>query len=642
MSNLTEEQRQHIIALLDRDENLPTEFKTLLFPLERQEYELVYAGKEREEDIISETMAVPLQPIRTFGGNGVDWHNMLIFGDNLQAMKTLLQMKERGQLVNADGISGIKLIYIDPPFATKREFQGSQEERAYQDKIAGAEFVEFLRKRLMFMKNLLSDDGSIYVHLDWRKCHYIKVVLDELFGENNFRNEVIWHYRRWSAGSDQFQRQHEVLLLYSKGQNPVFNVMYEPYTEGTLRRWKGIKRKTSINESGKLIQVEDTEGHQGANMGDVWPISIINANANERTGFPTQKPEELLDRVIKASSMPGDLVADFFCGSGTTVAMAEKLGRKWIGVDCSKLAIYTTQKRLLHLKSDIGNKGKALKPKSFTLYNAGLYDFAQLRNMPWDGWRSYALNLFECKDALHKISGIELDGFRGNDDVLVFNHLLGGGVVLDYGFIDELHSKLRNKGGARFFIIAPAASVNFLEDYVEKGRTRYYILRIPYSIINELHRRDFTALVQPVDETEVNATVEAVGFDFVRQPKVECSYSIRKPKGELFKNAVVKIKTFQSRAMAKGASQKENLETLSMVLVDYDYPHDAARKGKESPPPFEVDDAFYASGIQAAGWEVRLPIELLGKSVMLVYVDIYGNEYTEIKTSSDFGGANHA
>ena len=642
MSNLTEEQRQHIIALLDRDENLPTEFKTLLFPLERQEYELVYAGKEREEDIISETMAVPLQPIRTFGGNGVDWHNMLIFGDNLQAMKTLLQMKERGQLVNADGISGIKLIYIDPPFATKREFQGSQEERAYQDKIAGAEFVEFLRKRLMFMKNLLSDDGSIYVHLDWRKCHYIKVVLDELFGENNFRNEVIWHYRRWSAGSDQFQRQHEVLLLYSKGQNPVFNVMYEPYTEGTLRRWKGIKRKTSINESGKLIQVEDTEGHQGANMGDVWPISIINANANERTGFPTQKPEELLDRVIKASSMPGDLVADFFCGSGTTVAMAEKLGRKWIGVDCSKLAIYTTQKRLLHLKSDIGNKGKALKPKSFTLYNAGLYDFAQLRNMPWDGWRSYALNLFECKDALHKISGIELDGFRGNDDVLVFNHRLGGGVVLDYGFIDELHSKLRNKVGARFFIIAPAASVNFLEDYVEKGRTRYYILRIPYSIINELHRRDFTALVQPVDETEVNATVEAVGFDFVRQPKVECSYSIRKPKGELFKNAVVKIKTFQSRAMAKGASQKENLETLSMVLVDYDYPHDAARKGKESPPPFEVDDAFYASGIQAAGWEVRLPIELLGKSVMLVYVDIYGNEYTEIKTSSDFGGANHA
>jgi len=235
-----------------------------------------------------------------------------------------------------------------------------------------------------------------------------------------------------------------------------------------------------------------------------------------------------------------------------------------------------------------------------------------------------------------------VDGYRGNDDVLVFNHRLGGGVVLDYGFIDDLHSKLRNKVGARFFIIAPAASVNFLEDYVEKGRTRFYILRIPYSIINELHRRDFSALVQPADENEVNATVEAVGFDFIRQPKVECAYSIRKPKGEMFRNAVVKIKTFQSRAMAKGASQKGNLETLSMVLVDYDYPYDSARKGKEALSPFEVDTVFYANDIQAAGWEVRLPVEVLGKSVMLLYVDIYGNEYTEVKTSSDFGGVDHA
>jgi site-specific DNA-methyltransferase (adenine-specific)/adenine-specific DNA-methyltransferase len=297
---------------------------------------------------------------------------------------------------------------------------------------------------------------------------------------------------------------------------------------------------------------------------------------------------------------------------------------------------------MLHLKSEIGNKGKALKPKPFTLYNAGLYDFAQLRNLPWEGWRSYALNLFECKDSPHKVSGIELDGYRGNDDVLVFNHRLGGGVVLDYGFIDDLHSKLRNKVGARFFIVAPAASVNFLEDYVEKGRTRFYILRIPYSIINELHRRDFSALVQPADENEVNATVEAVGFDFIRQPKVECAYSIRKPKGEMFRNAVVKIKTFQSRAMAKGASQKGNLETLSMVLVDYDYPYDSARKGKEALSPFEVDTVFYANDIQAAGWEVRLPVEVLGKSVMLLYVDIYGNEYTEVKTSSDFGGVDHA
>jgi len=133
-SNLSEYQRQHIIELLERGEDLPLDYKHLLFPPERKEYELVYAGKEREEDILAETMDVPLQPIKTFGGNGDDdWHNMLIFGDNLQAMKTLLQMKEEGRLVNADGSHGVKLVYIDPPFATKQELRGAGGERAYQE-----------------------------------------------------------------------------------------------------------------------------------------------------------------------------------------------------------------------------------------------------------------------------------------------------------------------------------------------------------------------------------------------------------------------------------------------------------------------------------------------------------------------------
>jgi site-specific DNA-methyltransferase (adenine-specific)/adenine-specific DNA-methyltransferase len=676
MPTINEEQRQHIIALLENGESLPAEFKTVLFPPERQEYELVYAGKEREEDIIAETMAVPLQPIRTFGSNGVDWHNMLIFGDNLQAMKTLLQMKEHGQLVNADGTSGFKLVYIDPPFATREEFRGAQEERAYYDKVVGARFVEYLRKRLIFICELLHESGNIVVHLDNRKLHYIKVILDEVFGENNFVNEIIWHKGREGGSSrthgigSAIPTEYQNLLIYAKNRSTRYwQQILGPYKHSTVQRiqrdkqgwyyargrmgrkpadWEieaGVSLKTYVSSDVTKSKEEVLKEITGPKaefvaQGDVWNSNLI--KFNQFTGYPTEKPEGLLYLILKAGSSPGDLVLDAFAGSGTTLAVAEKLSRRWIGIDCGKLAIYTIQKRMLHLKSEIGNKGKALKPKPFTLYNAGLYDFAQLRNLPWEGWRSYALNLFECKDSPHKVSGIELDGYRGNDDVLVFNHRLGGGVVLDYGFIDDLHSKLRNKVGARFFIVAPAASVNFLEDYVEKGRTRFYILRIPYSIINELHRRDFSALVQPADENEVNATVEAVGFDFIRQPKVECAYSIRKPKGEMFRNAVVKIKTFQSRAMAKGASQKGNLETLSMVLVDYDYPYDSARKGKEALSPFEVDTVFYANDIQAAGWEVRLPVEVLGKSVMLLYVDIYGNEYTEVKTSSDFGGVDHA
>ncbi len=671
MLPLTEDQRQHILALLENGENLPIEYKHLLFPPERQEYELVYAGKEREEDIIAETMAVPLQPIRTFGDNGTDWHNMLIFGDNLQAMKTLLQMKTRGELVNADGTPGVRLVYIDPPFATREEFRGSQEEKAYYDKVVGAKFVEYLRKRLVFIRELLCENGNVVVHLDNRKLHYIKVTLDEIFGEQNFINEIIWHKGREGGSSRThgigaaIPTEYQNLLVYSKNRSARYwQQILGPYKRSTVNRiqcdekgwyyargrmgrkpadWEieaGVSLKTYVSFDLSKTKEEIISEITGQNaefvaQGDVWNSDLV--KFNQFTGYPTEKPEGLLYLILKAGTSPGDVVLDAFAGSGTTLAVAEKLGRRWIGIDCGKLAIYTIQKRLLNLKSEIGNKGRMLKPKPFTLYNAGLYDFARLRNLSWDGWRTYALNLFQCKDSPHKVSGIALDGTRGNDDVLVFNHRLGGGVVLDYGFIDELHANLRGRAGARFFIIAPAASVTFLEDYVERGRTRYYILRIPYSIINELHNRDFSALVQPVDESEVNATVEAVGFDFIRQPKVACEYSVAHPEGELFKNAVVQIQTFQSQALAKGASQKGNLETLSMVLVDYDYPYNPARSGKESPPPFEVDAVFYASDIQNAGWEIRLPVELQGKCVMLVYVDIYGNEYTEIKTPADFG-----
>ena len=145
--SLPPEQREELIRLLEAGEELSPEWARVLFPPERREYELVYHGKDREEDILADTLSVPLQPVRTFGRNGEEWHNMLIFGDNLQAMKTLLEMKNKGELCNADGTPGVQLIYIDPPFATKQEFRGTQDQKAYQDKIAGAQFVEFFEEK---------------------------------------------------------------------------------------------------------------------------------------------------------------------------------------------------------------------------------------------------------------------------------------------------------------------------------------------------------------------------------------------------------------------------------------------------------------------------------------------------------------
>jgi site-specific DNA-methyltransferase (adenine-specific)/adenine-specific DNA-methyltransferase len=309
--------------------------------------------------------------------------------------------------------------------------------------------------------------------------------------------------------------------------------------------------------------------------------------------------------------------------------VAEKLGRRWIGIDCGKLAIYMMQKRLLNLKSEIGNKGNALKPKPFTLYHAGLYDFSKLKQLPLEEWRRFALLLFNCRDEKHTLSGIELDGYKGRSDVLVFDYQKEGGVVLDYGFIDDLHSMIGSKTGKQFFIIAPAASVTFLEDYIDKDSVRYYILRIPYSIINELHNKDFEAIKQPLDETQVNDTVDAVGFDFIRQPKVECTYSVEKPKGQTVEFATIKINTFRSEAMLKGASLLENRESLSMIMVDFSYEGDI----------FNPDKVYYASDIEKNGWKVNLPVDAFKEQIMIIYLDIYGNEYREVKTLKDFSGS---
>ena len=667
MSILSEKERQRIIEILESGEDLPLDYKHILFPPERKEYELVYAGKEREEDILADTMAVPLQPIKTFGKNGDDWTNKLIFGDNLQVMKSLLG--------DPDVKGRVKLIYIDPPFATKQEFRGSQDQKAYQDKIVGAKFIEFLRKRLVFLKELLSDNGSIYIHLDQKKGHYIKAVLDEIFGEQNFNNEIVW--KRTSAHSDsaKFGNNIDFIYYYTKGKDYIWNQEYESYSEKYLTRFKNVEPDGRRWQDGPItakglsgggykytykgvsglwrcppstMEKLDREGqlyftkkggirvkryldeNKGIPLQSLWTdIYATNSQAIERINYPTQKPESLIERIIKVSSRKGDLIFDAFAGSGTTLAVAEKLGRRWIGIDCGKLAIYTMQKRLLNLKSEIGNKGKKLKPKLFILYHAGLYDFSKLKQLPWKDWRLFALHLFNCRDSKHTVSGIELDGYRGRSDVLVFNYQQDGGVVLDYGFIDDLHAMLGSKVGKQFFIIAPAASVMFLEDYIEKGSVRYYILRIPYSIINELHNRDFEAIKQPIDESEVNDTVDAVGFDFIRIPKVNCKYSIEKPKNQLLEYATIKISTFKSEAMLKGASQLGNRESLSMIMVDFNYDGDI----------FNLDKVYYASEIEKNSWKVFLPVEEIKKQIMIIYLDIYGNEYREIKGIEDFSNS---
>ena len=675
------EQRQELIRLLEQGEELSPEWAHILFPPEKREYELVYYGKEREEDILANTLAVPLQPVRTFGKNGDDWHNMLIFGDNLQVMKSLLEMKKAGKLCNADGTPGARVIYIDPPFATKRDFTVNENQKAYQDKIAGAAFLEFLRKRLVMMRELLSDDGTIYVHLDWRKCHYVKTLLDEIFGEGNFQNEIIW--QRLSARSDShtYNHIHDVLYFYGKTSCFKFNAQYSEYSQSYIKKfyryhdpdgrifslgdltarglrngesgkpWRDVdpsklgnhwKVKIStldeLDEQGKIYWPptgkvprlkQYLDERSGRPLQSIWSdISPVQFSSSENAHYPTQKPEALLDRIVKTSSDAGDLVLDAFAGAGTTLAVAEKLDRRWIGIDCGKLAIYTIQKRLLNMRREIGNKGPVLNLQPFTLYNAGLYDFSKLKELSWESWRFFALQLFQCRDDLHKIGGIKLDGYLKGASVLVFNHQTQPGVRIDEETIRSLHEALGTKIGNRMFIIAPALTFDFQQDYIELDEIRYFALRIPYSIIHELHQREFTALKQPSDELAVNDTVDAVGFDFIRTPELEYECGSSKKKDELFSEAFIRIKTFKSEAIVREPIRKKgNLETLSMIMLDYDCDGNV----------FDLDAVFYANEIEKAGWEVRFPIESIEQQMMVVFVDIYGNEARVVIPAERFG-----
>jgi adenine specific DNA methylase Mod len=269
------------------------------------------------------------------------WQNLLFQGENLSVLKTLQK--------NPELAGHIQLIYIDPPFATARDFFGKNGERSYSDKIVAEEFLNFLWVRLSLMKELLADTGSLFVHLDQRMSHRVKILLDDIFGPENFRNEIIWNYISGGISDRFFAKKHDTIFFYSKTDKYVFN----PQKERT-KVYK--KEKILIDEKGEYVWYirpginakvpNGVKTYLDKYVQDVWNVPIINPMANERTGYPTQKPEQLLKRIILAGTNPGDLVADFFAGSGTTGIVAEKLNRRWILTDKGTHSIEVIKKRL--------------------------------------------------------------------------------------------------------------------------------------------------------------------------------------------------------------------------------------------------------------------------------------------------------
>ena len=297
------------------------------------------------------TQYFPAQLRETYGTEQNGWINKIFWGDNLQVMSHLLK-EFRGK---------IDLIYIDPPFDSKADYKkkieirglgkatsdsSSFEEKQYGDIWTNDEYLQFMYERFILLRELLSENGTIIVHLDYHKCHHIRLIMDEVFGMDNFRNEMIWTYNGGATPPKDYPRKHDNLLRYvknSKKSGWTFNVEYRPYNEQTAERMKHIHK-------GIMVDLE-----RGTPMIDWWTdIKVPTGPMNqEKNGYPTQKPEKLLERIIKACSNPGDLVLDCFMGSGTTQAVAMKLGRRFIGADINLGAIQTTIKRLLAVAKEL-------------------------------------------------------------------------------------------------------------------------------------------------------------------------------------------------------------------------------------------------------------------------------------------------
>ena len=451
MPRLTEQEQQEIIRFLEADKPLPEKYRFLLFD-DKREVELVWNGKTNEVcqvvlpfqtiEQVDEPRAEKTEDTQTqmslFDERGRQlrgWTNKLIWGDNKLILSSLKNGPLREEIENQ---GGLKLIYIDPPFDVGADFSmdieiggdtftkkpNILEEIAYRDTWGkGADsFIAMIYERLILMRDLLAEDGSIYVHCDWRVNSFIRQVMDEVFGR--FIAEVTWKkLRSPKSQSSHFSNIKDSIFIYTVSESPIFIPQFVPKDEKLLethyrhvdpetdrrynldnftqngpgparnfggnilepppgKHWiwsqeridEGIEKGLIVFSKNGVPYVkrffDDTEGTR---VGDIWDdINPVNQVAKERLNYPTQKPEALLERIIKASSNEGDLVADFFCGSGTTAAVAEKLGRKWICSDLGKFAIHTTRKRMIGVQRRLKVEGKDYR--AFEILNLGKYE----------------------------------------------------------------------------------------------------------------------------------------------------------------------------------------------------------------------------------------------------------------------------
>jgi len=562
------------------------------------------------------------------------WVNRLYWGDNLQVMSHLMK----------DFRGKIKLIYIDPPFDSKADYRkriklrGKQleshtsviEEKQYTDIWANDLYLQFMYERLQLMRELLSDDGSIYIHCDWRKSHHLRVIMDEIFGDGGengdgpgFKGELIWCYRTRQFSKNYWNRKHHTILFYTKSSIWTFNweAVMSTYSEATIKKYrfedeKGKYRLVGRGIKGSPIQSakdvdpiwEQTHPElvkrdylkKGYPPEDWMVIDIENQASNERTNFPTQKPVELLKRIIKASSNENDLIADFFCGSGTTLAVAQKLGRRWIGSDLNLGAIHTTARRVSQIikeqlketqQQTFLDEGKKFYA-AFAVYNVNHYDIFK--------------NALEAKEIVMKLYGVEpvkrsfFDGLLDGKWVKVveLNRVCSKEDV--QAVFDEILSKGEKEIEATYrrgvLILCSGHEYDVL-DYAK----RLNVVNIPFEIRDILtDRKDII---------------------FKRPP--EADIALRLDGGK----AVVEIRQFYSPMLLQKLQLEDDPEEIDdwrqlveAVLIDPNYDGEVLKPAIQDIP----GKKDMASGVY------ELPLTGPGQKIAVKIVDVLSEEYFEV------------
>ncbi len=396
--------------------------------------------------------------------------NRLFWGDNLHVMRMLPS-------------NSIDLIYLDPPFFSGANYNvlfGDQNEvRSFSDIWEGGmpSYLIWLNARLLEMKRLLKTTGSLFLHLDWHASHYAKIELDKIFGYDNFRNEIVWcYYGASSPGQKQFPRKHDVILWYSKSDKWKFNAddVRIPYKGSTLQRAKttptsifhGKRTKRTLHAEGKIAE-------------DYWNIPSVVSTAKERIGYPTQKPEALLERIIKASTDEGDIVADFFSGGGTTAVTAQKLNRKWIACDQSRVAVAIIQGRLeaLYEKNHDGTQQTLTNIPDFSVEYWGTYEVPALEELSQDEFSDFIVASFGGRPSS---AGNTIHGYKREMPIFVGSSKQDSQVTKDdvVDFAKEISTtKGKFQGTMLAWSFAPSAKIA-VEKLVKEGNPGVDLIQI--------------------------------------------------------------------------------------------------------------------------------------------------------------------